>query len=225
MDIDLSSRSMPLVSFHTLVDEDVGVFKLILSNYGESSAINKDLISKMSALEVIGKIYKRKYDNPLNLIKSSEKYSDLLDRCYKELITEYEADVIEHSVITEFFNLVLKFNDIGEIIPTILCYTQEQCDAISEIKELQGIEVVGPKEALENIDKYTQFYFKYLFEYDIFKDDLRKCTVYFSSVGLNFDEDDLDILIDNEEIKNMIQKDIKVAFFDLYRMNILGDQK
>ena len=153
MDLEFTSESMPLISFHALVDEDVGVFKFILANYRESSAINMDLLKNKSTLEIIGDIYKRKFDNPLKLIMSEEKYSDLLDRCYQELITEHEADIIEHSVTTEFLNLVVAFNESKEITPTIMCYTQEQYNIIVSIEALKGIKVVGVKEALSNLNK------------------------------------------------------------------------
>ena len=224
MDLEFTSESMPLISFHALVDEDVGVFKFILANYRESSAINMDLLKNKSTLEIIGDIYKRKFDNPLKLIMSEEKYSDLLDRCYQELIAEHETDIIEHSVITEFLNLVVAFNESKEITPTIMCYTQEQYDAIVSIEALKGIKVVGVKEALSNLNKFTQVYFKFLFEYDLFREKLENCTVYFSSMGLNFNEDDSDILIDNDEIREMIKKNVNVAYFDLYRMKLLGDK-
>ena len=224
MDLEFTSESMPLISFHALVDEDVGVFKFILANYRESSAINTDLLGKKSPLEIIGAIYRRKIDNPLHLIMAEEKYSDLLDRCYQELISEHEADIIEHSVTTEFLNLTAEFNDSQEITPTILCYTQEQANTIASIEKLKGIKVVGVKEALANLHIYTQIYFKFLFEYDLFQEKLKNCTLYFSSIGLNFNEDDSDILIDNDEIIKMIKKNIKVAYFDLYRMKLLGDK-
>lgn len=224
MDLEFTSESMPLISFHALVDEDVGVFKFILANYRESSAINIDLIKNKSPLQIIGSIYKRKFDNPLKIIMSEEKYSDLLDRCYQELISEHEADIIGHSVTTEFLNLVNKFNSLQEVTPTIMCYTQEQYEAILSIKALNGIKVVGVNEALSNLDKFTQVYFKFLFEYDLFREKLQNCTVYFSSIGLNFNEDNSDILIDNDEIRKMIKKNVNVAYFDLYQMKLLGDK-
>lgn len=223
MGLDLTSKSMPLISFHALVDEDMGILKYILTHYRESSAIDMNLLNGESALELLGRVYKRKFDNPLYLIMSNEKYADLLDRTYKELVTEHEADIIEHSVTTEFSNLTSQFRSLSEISPTILCYTQEQIDAITSIKKLQGIDIVGPKDALANLKNYTQMYFKFLFEYDIFKEKLQNCTVYFSSIGLNFNEDNSDILIDNVEINEMIKKNINIAYFDLYRMNLLGD--
>jgi hypothetical protein len=155
---------------------------------------------------------------------SDEKYSDLLDRCYQELITEHEADIIEHSVTTEFLNLTTAFNNSQEITPIILCYTQEQYDTIASIEALKGIKIIGVKEALSNLNKFTQIYFKFLFEYDLFQEKLENCTVYFSSIGLNFNEDDSDILIDNDEIREMIKKNINVAYFDLYQMKLLGDK-
>jgi hypothetical protein len=224
MDLEFTSESMPLISFHALVDEDVGIFKFILANYRESSAINMDLLKNKSALQIIGDIYKRKFDNPLKLIMSDEKYSDLLDRCYQELITEHEADIIEHSVTTEFLNLTTAFNNSQEITPIILCYTQEQYDTIASIEALKGIKIIGVKEALSNLNKFTQIYFKFLFEYDLFQEKLENCTVYFSSIGLNFNEDDSDILIDNDKIREMIKKNINVAYFDLYQMKLLGDK-
>ena len=224
MGLEFTSESMPLISFHALVDEDVGVFKFILANYRESSAINVDLLNNKSALKIIGDIYRRKFDNPLYLIMADEKYSDLLDRCYQELIAEHEAEIIEHSVSTEFLNLIVEFNNSQVITPTIMCYTQAQYDAITSIEKLKGIKVVGVSEALKNLNTYTQIYFKFLFEYDLFKEKLKNCTVYFSSIGLNFNEDDSDILIDNDEVRKMIKKNINLAYFDLYRMNLLGDK-
>jgi hypothetical protein len=41
---------------------------------------------------------------------------------------------------------------------------------------------------------------------------------------LNFNEDDSDILIDNDKIREMIKKNINVAYFDLYQMKLLGDK-
>ena len=124
-------------------------------------------------------------------------------------------------------NVIIQFKKSGDIVPYILYYNDTQKDFIESIDRFRGINTVS-LEYLSEKDSdigdrkqlYTQFYFKYFDEIDPFKDLIGK-TYYFSTCGLNLNDDNSDIK-ENDLIIDLIKRNNKINLFDMYRMDILG---
>ena len=146
------------------------------------------------------------------------------DECYKEFITEREAEILSYAVTTDIYNLVRQFINSSEIIPTILYYTQAQKEIIdndpllSKIKSI-SIDELNNHPASKN--QFEQFYFKYLEEAAIFW-ELNNRTFYFSTTGRNLNDSNDDINISNEDVFEIYKKGNKINLFDIYRTDIIG---
>lgn len=218
-----STKTSPLISFYALVDEDVALIAYILTHYRENNAFDCSKVEGLSPYELIGKLYKRKYKNPLYLIMRDDKYKDLLDRCYEEFLSEREANILEYSYNTDFVKLVNEFKKSGEIIPTIMYYNSHQLSVLKEIEELQNIQKVSFEYAVHNSHKYSQFYFKSIEELQPFKNKFKNTVIYISSCGLNLNDNNDDTIMSDEDFFDYrFNKDVRISIFDLYKMKLIG---
>lgn len=218
----VTPKSLPLFSFHTLIDEDMGVLRYVLSNYKDSDIFDIDTLKNVtSSLSITGDIYRRKYSNPLYYIMKDEKYTDLLDRCYDEYLSEHEAEILDNSISTEIVNLIVEFDKSSEIEPTILYYTDAQLEALNSIPELEPIKKIFI-DSISQDTRYSCYYFKYISELENF-DYLKETTIYFSSCGINLDDTNQDFIFDNDQISEFIKRRIYIGIFDLYRMKLIGE--
>lgn len=225
--VGLIYKSSPVISFYSLIDEDMSLIKYVIKEFRNKEVFDLEKISNMTYMQILSSIYKRKYKNPLYFLSKDEKYNDFLDECYEEFISLYEKDILNYAVSTEMMNVIIQFKKSGDIVPYILYYNDTQKDFIESIDRFRGINTVS-LEYLSEKDSdignrkqlYTQFYFKYFDEIDPFKDLIGK-TYYFSTCGLNLNDDNSDIK-ENDLIIDLIKRNNKINLFDMYRMDILG---
>lgn len=219
--LDFFDVSSPLISFHSIIDEDMSLIKYILKDFRNPSIFDLDRAKNMTYTDIVGELYRRKYENPLYIFAKDGKH-DFLDECYREFIDTKEEDILFNGVTTEMFKVVKNFKVSGYINPVILYYTQAQEKVLEE--ELNDIKRVSIDELNDGGNKrknvYGQFYFKRLEEVKPFE-DLNKKTFYFSSFGLNLNDTN-DDLKDNDLILRMIKGENKINIFDMYRMDIIG---
>lgn len=219
-----TAKSTPLISFNSIVDIDLGLLRFISKHYGENNVFDMNPLEDIPFLEVVGNIYRRKYKNPLYYIMKDEQYKDLLDKCYDEFLHDYEADILEESVTTEMINLINIFISSGEVIPTILCYSQAQIDYLEkEVTLLKDVEKILLEDAIYNINKFSHYYFKYIEEAEPFKTKVRNTVLYFSTCGLNLNEDNSDLWLSDEEISQYASQGTMIAIIDIYKTSLIGD--
>lgn len=221
--LGLSNKSNPLISFHTIIDEDMSLVKYILIEFRNPTIFDLEKVKSMSYLEILGELYRRKYKNPLYFLMKDNKDKDFLDQCYAEFLSEHEKDILNYNVSTEIFNLVMEFKSSGDINPNILYYTKEQKELLDSFPEFDSI----PKISIDDIksrsisrDSFTQFYFKTLDEYKLFS-KLDNKTYYFSTMGLNLTEKNDDIF-DNDLVLEIINSRSTINLFDIYQMDYIG---
>lgn len=218
------TKTMPLISFHAIVDEDISLLTYVAMHYGESYAFD---ISKLkqykSVYELIGVMYRRKFENPLYLILSGDEYKDLVDRAYKEFINEHEAEILKETALTDVFDLIQTFKKSGEILPSILYYTDAQLEYLNTLHELDDIPKVSLNQATTK-QIYSQYYFKFIHESIPFEKNAIESVIYISTIGRNINEDN-DINLDNEKIIKLAYQRTRYAIFDLYNMQLIGDYK
>ena len=220
-----TTKSMPLISFHAIVDEDVALLAHVATNYRESRAFDVGKLKNFKSVnKLIGELYRRKFENPLYLILSGDEYKDLADRAYKEFINEHEAEVLEHIALTGMFDLIQDFKKSGEINPSILYYTDAQLDFLNSFSALDNIQKFNLQEALKNQKKqiFNHFYFKFLHESYPFEANALESVFYISTIGRNLTEEN-DVNLDNEKILNLMYRRTRYAIFDLYNMQLIGD--
>ena len=214
-------KSIPLISFHTIIDEDLACLKYAILDIGINPSFNLDSIKSKTFYNIVHDLYMRKYKNPLYYIKSDNANIELLDRVYEELLTDVEDKVLKHAVTTEMFNVLLDFKQSSDIIPSILYYTEKQKALLESINSLKGITLVSIEEAKTQPNQWSQIYFKYITELDPFE-KLEDKTFYFSSCGLNLIEDNSDIDIERNRLLDIIKNRNKISLYDMYRTDIIG---
>ena len=221
---EFETKFTPLISFYTLIDRDMGLIKNILINYRNEEIFN--LKQDKKYFEILGEVYKRKESNPLYyLLKVDNKENrSFLDECYEEFITERESEVLSYSVTTDMYNLIREFVNSSEVIPTILYYTQAQKNILDNDILLSKIKSISIDELTQNEEKkaeFEQFYFKFIDESIPFL-SLSNRTFYFSTTGLNLDENNEDIIFSNEDVFEIYKRGNKINLFDMYRTDIIG---
>ena len=213
-------KSIPLISFHSIIDEDIACLKYAIIDIGVNPSFDIDSLKNKKFFDIVYDLYMRKYKNPLYYIKSENANIELLDRVYEELLTEVEDRVLNHAVTTEMFNVLLDFKQSSDIIPNILSYTEIQKVLLEQISSLSGINLVSINEAKSNPNQWSQIYFKYIDELEPFE-KLQDKTFYFSSCGLNLTKDNSDINIDRDRLLSIIKNRNKISLYDMYRINII----
>lgn len=212
--------TIPLISFHSLIDEDFACIKYAILSIGSNPSFNLDKIKEKTYFDILNDIYSRKYLNPLYYLKSDSANEELLDRVYSEMLTDLEYEVLQYSIKTEVFSLAKDFKKSSDVIPNILYYTDSQRKILEEQKELNGIDLISIKEAIKYPNQWTQYFFRYIDEMKPFK-DLSDKTFYFSSSGLNLNEDDSDILLDRDALLPLVHNNVKISMFDMYRLELI----
>ena len=217
-------KSTPLISFEALVDIDIGIINYVLKEFRNPIYFDLERVDKLSRIEIIGLLYKRKVKNPLSiLIKDNLSESDIifLDKCYVELLHDKYNEILPSSLSTGFINVLDSFSKIGDINPTILYYNDYQKIIIENNSIMSKVRSVSLDElSYRSKDNYSQFYFKELDEAVPFM-KLTGKTFYFSTSGLNLNEENNDIK-DHEVIREFIYNGDMVSVFDMYRMDIIG---
>ena len=220
---EFETKFTPLISFHSIVDEDMGIVKTIIMNYRNDSIF--DLKKDNTYIQILSDVYKRKYRNPIKYLlkENTPEMNQFIDECYHEFITEREEEILENSVTTDMYNLLRDFINSSEVIPAILYYTEAQKKVIAEDPLLCKVKSISLKELQDNPSDrtYEQFYFKYIEEGKPFF-DLKNRTFYFSTTGQNLDDTNEDIKFTNEEVYEIYKLGSKINLFDMYRTDIIG---
>ncbi len=71
-------KSIPLISFHTIIDEDLACLKYAILDIGINPSFNLDSIKSKTFYNIVHDLYMRKYKNPLYYIKSDNANTKLL---------------------------------------------------------------------------------------------------------------------------------------------------
>lgn len=213
--------SIPLISFDSIIDEDIACIKYAILDIGENPSFDLSFLKDKTMIDIISDLYYRKYENPLYYIKSENANTELLDKVYIELLSEREADVLQHAVATDWYNVIVDFKKSSDIFPTILYYTDAQKDLLKSLDKLHGIDLVSIEEAKKNPNQWIQYYFKYLYELEPFK-KLKEKSFYFSSSALNLVEDNTDIALSRDDVIDIVKYNNKISLYDIYRTNVIG---
>lgn len=221
---EFETKFTPLISFHAIIDMDMGLIKNILINYRNENVF--DLKKDKKYFEILGEIYRRKETNPLYYLLKVDNQAarTFVDECYQEFLAEKEEEILSYSVSTDMYNLMRDFYNNSEIIPTILYYSQYQKNVLDNdpfLCKIKSVYIEDLKTDQEKRNIYDQFYFKTIDEAELFL-PLSNKTFYFSTTGRNLNETNDDILFSNEDVYEIYKRGNKINLFDIYRMDIIG---
>lgn len=213
--INGANKMAPLISFYTIVDIDVGLIRLIKREYLNPSAFDIEFF-KRPLINIIHDLYYRKMQNPIYLFAKDNIEKEKIDQYYSDFLNEKMDDILDLSVTTAMEDLIELFADSSEIIPTILCYTEEQINILNNTDKYKKYTKVLLRDLGKTMKySYTQYYFNLISEAEYFLDAKNK-SFYFSTCGRNLNEDDSDI-IESSIIGSLISKSLnQVSLIDLY---------
>jgi len=211
-------KSTPLFSFNTILDENVGLIRLIYKKYNDKDIFDFTSIEKEPMSKLVSLVYYKPYYNPLKLFLKDKSKEDFIDECYQEFLETKEDEIIAEGVITEIANLVKSFKESGDVNPTVYYYNKYQKDALESLPHLRGIHLVDFKDV--DIQEYSQLYLRYYYELLMFEKFSHR-TIYLASD--EFNKYALDQLFSEEfeDINSMINNLNKVCIFDIYKSNIV----
>lgn len=211
----------PLISFDMIVDTDVGLINLIRNEYLDRTTFDERFFGQ-NPLAIVKELYNRKHKNPLYLFYRDGVDIDRLDAYYKQFVETRGKDILDLSITTEILNMLVLFVDTNEIMPTILCRTKDELDVLENggIPSLANVnKIVQHDLRYEDLEFYTQFYFKTIEDAESFK-HLSNKTFYFSSFGPNLNEDG-DNFKESQILKDIITNGNRISVIGLYNMSIL----
>ena len=212
-------NSSPLISFDTFIDEDLSLIAYIITDIRNEKVFNLDKVSNMSIEDIIKELYTRKYKNPLEFFMKDEKDREFLDQCYQEFKENGEY-LYKHAIATDFFEVIDSFKQAGDIYITILYHNDAQKYIIDNDPLLSTLNSISSSE-LKKLDRYSQFYFRYLDDANRYIQNMTRRTYYFSSSALNLNETN-DNFKQSIIIDYLIDMKNDISIFDIYKNSITG---
>lgn len=225
-------RQNVLMSINTLVDIDIGLFKLIRDEYLDPEVFDKEFFYNSRTVDFIRKSYHREEENPLYDI-SVIKDKKLLDEYYIEFNQTQYNEIYDRSVYTDVLPMLHMFIETHNIDITILYYKDYCKQSLEEdIKNgtlpkevnLLNIKDLTPKE----LNKFTSIYVRSVHEiegFDISGFTSPKCF-YISSFRPNYNKK-MELLQNDVLYKIMKGKLMhEINIFDMYNeKNLSEDQE
>ena len=180
---------VPLIPFNCIVDTDLGLMSLISKYYLDNTFFDIEFFKKNNNIrKMVKSLYMREEENPL-LLCMINKDKDIADEYYKEFMEKKYDDILNLSVTTELYSLITIFKTFGDIRSTIICKDKREKDLLSKLVNSSTLQCIMPKDIIETISMYEQFYFKSVDDYylSILADSIKSKNIYFANYKFNFD--------------------------------------
>lgn len=215
-----TAKLAPLISFYTIVDTDIGLMNLIHNEYLDKTVFDETFFDK-DFYDKIYSLYRRKEKNPLLVFAKDKSNVELLDSYYKEFIETCESKILSYSITTEILSLIDTFNISQEIVPVILCYSEDQMKILEDEPKLSKNRKVLLSSLSESEKKaFTQYFFRDMEEIEPFKECIAK-TFYISSRDINLNDESSDIK-DDHIIEVLLKNRNNINIFDMYKKELIG---
>jgi hypothetical protein len=214
-----------LICSDILLDKDVGLIRLISSNYRNEEYFDDLVIDDIASDLDAGKylLYKRQNPNPLSVISTGSMTDENLNELYEEFINTKYDNIVQLSMFTDVHKIISKFSySNGTVIPTILCKTEYEKEYILgffSTVDIRNINIVVEKD-LSKIDlsMYDTIYMKYFKDVIKFNETLNGKSIivsggeynYTSIPEANFHEPIPELLI------YVSNKDCEISLIDMY---------
>lgn len=215
----------PLVPFNMLFDTDFGLMKVIYKDYMDPAVFDVDWFKEHNQIRKMTiALYHREIPNPLSVCVNDKEIQDEL---YHDFITGAYNDILNTSIGTEFNTLLRYWSMTKEIKPTILYSDERELEYMDQFRDLQSFPKVSLDKLFETIDRYTQFYFKSIYDdiyMDTIADSIFSKTVYLANYPFNRSQIFITLSTALQEITSK-PNDIKLI--DIYseeKLNIGGNE-
>lgn len=220
--LGLYEKPRPLISFSTMVDQNMSLLVYMIKNYHDS--VYFDAMEKLKSktyYDLLWMVYTAPTKNPLHLLSEKPENESFLNELYQECMSDNKIlkDILSDGITTDIYKLFLDFVNSPDIIPSILCYNNIQ-------KEIMDKNLGTNKYTIllddVNTSYQSQFYLEYFDDISSFK-TLAGKTFYISSKFYNLDMDkkfgDLKPEYD-EDIVYIMKNQSKINIFDMYNKNV-----
>lgn len=212
----------PLIPFNMIVDTDVGLLCLIYKSFMDPNIFNKDFFIDKNVNQLVKELYQRKMENPLYLC-INENYTDSCDNLYNQFMDQHYDQILDMSVITEFYRLVGLFMDNSDIRLTIVCERKEEIEVLRQQENTKAANIILADDLNpEKIKQFNQFYFKSIPDATAYTKYMIAKTVYFANYGFNKDEDGG---ISKHPLIPIIMENNVVNIIDVYKFDDEGDEE
>lgn len=215
----------PLIDFNMLVDTDMGLIRYVVEEYPNEDIFDLDRVLNITFQQLVGKLYYRQYKNPLYFLMRDESKKDFIDQCYKELLEEKMEEILNRSTGTEMISVVQIFLEYAktEIHPVLLYHNDIEKRILDDDSRLGPVDKISFNDlSPRQINFYTQYYFKYIEDCKPIIDKCQSKTFYFSSAGLNCNEDYTGLDIPDDIMKHLLGRFHDIDVLDLYQESIIG---
>ena len=220
----LSLKSIVFIDFNCVIDTDIGLARLVENEYFDKRVFNEDFF-KQKKRKIIYDLYSRKVKNPLKVFSNPSIPDSELDSYYIEFFKTKKEDILNLSLATDIKSLIDLFLELDTITIHIFCKDKLEKEYLENriFKNQKNNSNININLYSDNIsfNNFTQFYFKYIEDSKNFVNKYAYKTYYFSTTGLNFDEEDL---IDSPIINSIIFNRSELEIIDLYDRNLINDK-
>lgn len=153
----------PLVPFNCIYDTDIGLIRLIKTEYRDASTFNLNLLDSFSTdKELVKHLRHRKDFNPLIEFMNNKEDIETADDLYKQFRDKQYDQMIRYSVKTGIHRLVSLFPVANEINGTICYYNDIEKSILDRDYAFIKIRKKHIDKVRQDIHKYPigQYYFK-----------------------------------------------------------------
>ena len=177
-----------LIEADMLIDSDIGVIRLINDLYYDKSIFFKS-VTNMESNKLKGLLKNRTMSNPLQVAVRDEADTELMDSIYNQFMeNEYNA-IMERSVLTSIFELLINFIATdGLIVPTIVFKNIKQEAVINILLDnYKGkYHIVCDKDQLFDVSQYSEIFVKDIRNLVRYK-NLHGKTIFLADILMNTD--------------------------------------
>lgn len=177
-----------LIEADMLIDSDIGVIRLINDLYCDKSIFFKS-VTNMESNKLKGLLKNRTMSNPLQVAVRDEADTELMDSIYNQFMeNEYNA-IMERSVLTSIFELLINFMATdGLIVPTIVFKNIKQEEVLNILLDnYKGkYHIVCDKDQLFDVSQYSEIFVKDIRNLVRYK-NLHGKTIFLADILMNTD--------------------------------------
>ena len=186
---DTGHSMAPFIPFNMIVDTDVGLLSLILKSYMDPKIFNKDFFFDKKVIDLVREVYNRRKENPL-YPGINEEYIYSCDSLYEEFMKDHYDEILDLSVVTEFYRLVGAYHNDSDINVLLVCEREEEIDILKEYKNTKNCEIIlADSLTPSKIKESKQFFFKSIPDVIPYSKYLADKTIYFADYGFNKTDD------------------------------------
>lgn len=208
----------PLFDFQVLCDTDLGLYKLIKSEYYDRSVFDNYLFDSNDMRFVKTKILSRDHYNPLFIFcKKGIMKDEELDDLYRQFLDEEYEKIIDLSSPTAILSIASVSNSINKMVNvTILCKNNKEKEWISKYNSKIKC-IIGEYDNFD-VTKYDTLYIKDIYSLLLLnQESIKNKNIMFPRFLFNIETASKKIELPIIEVSKRYYKDNKFIAIDPYK--------